>query len=273
MSSLFDHGLARRDANYEPLTPVDFIARAAQVYGNRLAVVHGAVRRTWAQTYERAQRLAGALAAAGIQRGDTVAVMLPNIPAMVEAHFGVPMLGAVLNTLNTRLDTPSVLFMLGHGEARALIVDTEYAELAQRARAEFPHLKVISVHDLDGAPATLPGATDYEAFLAAAPATFDWRPPADEWDAIALNYTSGTTGDPKGVVYHYRGAYLNAVSNILEWDMPKHPVYLWTLPLFHCNGWCFAWTVAARAGVNVCLRKFDPKTVFDLIRAEGVTHY
>ncbi|GAB1847565.1 acyl-CoA synthetase [Achromobacter xylosoxidans] len=199
--------------------------------------------------------------------------MLPNIPAMVEAHFGVPMLGAVLNTLNTRLDTPSVLFMLGHGEARALIVDTEYAEVAQRARAEFPHLKVISVHDLDGAPATLPGATDYEAFLAAAPATFDWRPPADEWDAIALNYTSGTTGDPKGVVYHYRGAYLNAVSNILEWDMPKHPVYLWTLPLFHCNGWCFAWTVAARAGVNVCLRKFDPKTVFDLIRAEGVTHY
>ena len=198
--------------------------------------------------------------------------MLPNIPAMVEAHFGVPMLGAVLNTLNTRLDTPSVLFMLGHGEARALIIDTEYAELAQRARAEFPHLAVISVHDLDGAPAALPGATDYEAFLAAAPATFDWQPPADEWDAIALNYTSGTTGDPKGVVYHYRGAYLNAVSNILEWDMPKHPAYLWTLPLFHCNGWCFAWTVAARAGVNVCLRKFDPKTVFDLIRAEGVTH-
>ena len=272
MSSMYDHGLGRRDANYEALTPVDFIARAAEVYGDRLAVVHGKVRRNWRQTYERAQRLAGALAQAGIKRGDTVAVMLPNIPAMVEAHFGVPMLGAVLNTLNTRLDTPSVLFMLGHGEARALIIDTEYAELAQRARAEFPHLAVISVHDLDGAPAALPGATDYEAFLAAAPATFDWQPPADEWDAIALNYTSGTTGDPKGVVYHYRGAYLNAVSNILEWDMPKHPVYLWTLPLFHCNGWCFAWTVAARAGVNVCLRKFDPKTVFDLIRAEGVTH-
>ena len=246
MSSMYDHGLGRRDANYEALTPVDFIARAAEVYGDRLAVVHGKVRRNWRQTYERAQRLAGALAQAGIKRGDTVAVMLPNIPAMVEAHFGVPMLGAVLNTLNTRLDTPSVLFMLGHGEARALIIDTEYAELAQRARAEFPHLAVISVHDLDGAPAALPGATDYEAFLAAAPATFDWQPPADEWDAIALNYTSGTTGDPKGVVYHYRGAYLNAVSNILEWDMPKHPVYLWTLPLFHCNGWCFAWTVAAR---------------------------
>lgn len=273
MSGMFDRGLERREANYEALTPVDFIARTAQVYGQRLAIVHGEVRRNWAQTYERAQRLAGALAQAGIKRGDTVAVMLPNIPAMVEAHFGVPMLGAVLNTLNTRLDTPSVLFMLGHGEAQALIVDTEYAELAQRARAEFPHLKLISVHDLETAPAELPGAVDYEAFLAGAPARYDWKPPADEWDAIALNYTSGTTGDPKGVVYHYRGAYLNAISNILEWDMPKHPVYLWTLPLFHCNGWCFAWTVAARAGVNVCLRKFDPQTVFDLIRNEGVTHY
>ncbi|KOF53486.1 acyl-CoA synthetase [Achromobacter sp. DMS1] len=273
MSGMFEHGLARREANYQALTPVDFIARAAEVYGHRLAVVHGRVRRTWGQTYERAQRLASALERAGIGRGDTVAVMLPNIPAMIEAHFGVPMLGAVLNTLNTRLDTASVLFMLGHGEARALIIDTEYAEIAQRARAEFPQIKLISVHDLDGAPAALPGAVDYEEFLAAADARYDWQPPPDEWDAIALNYTSGTTGDPKGVVYHYRGAYLNALSNILEWDMPKHPVYLWTLPLFHCNGWCFAWTVAARAGVNVCLRKFDPQTVFDLIRAEGVTHY
>jgi len=273
MSSMYEHGLARREANYTPLTPVDFIARAAEVYGQRLAVVHGKVRRNWAQTYERAQRLAGALEQAGVRRGDTVAVMLPNIPAMVEAHFGVPMLGAVLNTLNTRLDIPSVLFMLGHGEARALIVDTEYAEVARRAVAEYPHLKLISVHDLESAPAALPGAIDYEDFLAAAPARYDWQPPVDEWDAIALNYTSGTTGDPKGVVYHYRGAYLNAVSNILEWDMPKHPVYLWTLPMFHCNGWCFPWTVAARAGVNVCLRKVDPKMVFDLIRDEGVTHY
>jgi fatty-acyl-CoA synthase len=273
MNSIFDRGLERRDANYEPLTPVDFIARAASVYGQRLAVVHGAVRRTWSQTYERAQRLAGALAQADIRRGDTVAVMLPNIPAMVEAHFGVPMLGAVLNTLNTRLDVSSVLFMLGHGEARALIIDTEYAEVAQRARAEFPELAVISVHDLEGAPDVLPGAIDYEAFLAAAPATYDWKPPADEWDAIALNYTSGTTGDPKGVVYHHRGAYLNAISNVLDWDIPKHAVYLWILPMFHCNGWCFPWTVAARAGVNVCLRKFEPGAVFDLIRSEGVTHY
>ena len=227
------------------------------------------MRRNWRQTYERAQRLAGALAQAGIKRGDTVAVM-PNIPAMVEAHFGVPMLGAVLNTLNTRLDTPSVLFMLGHGEARALIIDTEYAELAQRARAEFPPGR-----DLGARPGRRAAACP------ARPITKPSWPPrrhvrlaaaGRRVDAIALNYTSGTTGDPKGVVYHYRGAYLNAVSNILEWDMPKHPVYLWTLPLFHCNGWCFAWTVAAR-GVNVCLRKFDPKTVFDLIRAEGVTHY
>ncbi len=273
MNRIFSTGLERRDANYEPLTPVDFIARAAEVYGNRLAIVHGNFRQTWHDTYQRAQRLAGALEKAGIARGDTVAVMLPNIPQMIEAHFGVPMMGGVLNALNTRLDIPSVLFMLRHGEARALIIDTEYTELAQRVRTELPNIVLVSVHDLAQAPASLPGATDYETLLADAPAHYDWKPPADEWDAIALNYTSGTTGDPKGVVYHYRGAYLNAVSNILEWDMPKHPVYLWTLPLFHCNGWCFAWTIAARAGVNVCLRKFDPKTVFDLIRQEKVTHY
>jgi len=266
-------GLPRLAANYESLSPVDFILRAGEVYGDRLAMVHHQVRRNWRQTYERVQRLANALADADIQRGDTVAVMLPNIPAMIEAHFGVPMLGAVLNTLNTRLDIASILFMLRHGEARALIIDTEYAELARRVRAELPELTLISVHDLAGTATELPGAVDYEAFLAAADPVFDWHPPTDEWDAIALNYTSGTTGDPKGVVYHHRGAYLNTVSNILEWDMPKHPVYLWTLPLFHCNGWCFAWTVAARAGVNVCLRKFDAQTVFDLIRNEGVTHY
>ena len=273
MSGMFDRGLERRDANYEALTPVDFIARAAQVYGQRLAIVHGEVRRNWAQTYKRAQRLAGALAQAGIKRGDTVAVMLPNIPAMVEAHFGVPMLGAVLNTLNTRLDTPSVLFMLGHGEAQALIVDTEYAELAQRARVEFPHLKLISVHDLESAPAELPGAVDYEAFLAGAPARYDWKPPADEWDAIALNYTSGTTGDPKGVVYHYRGAYLNAVCNAVTWTMPHFPVYLWTLPLFHCNGWCFPWTLAMLGGTQVCLRKVEAKAILDAMAEHGVDHY
>ncbi|MCP3709625.1 acyl-CoA synthetase [Paraburkholderia sp. CNPSo 3274] len=269
-----EEGLAQREANYVPLTPIDFIARAAEVYGDRLAVVHGDVRRNWRETYARTRRLASALAQAGIGRGDTVAALLPNIPAMVEAHFGVPMLGAVLNTLNTRLDVATMLFMLRHGEAKALIVDTEYAALAQRAALEFPNLKIISVADIAAAdPEFFPRATDYEAFIEQGDPEFAWEPPRDEWDAIALNYTSGTTGDPKGVVYHHRGAYLNAVSNILEWDMPKHAVYLWTLPLFHCNGWCFAWTVAARAGVNVCLRKFDAKLVFDLIRSERVTHY
>jgi fatty-acyl-CoA synthase len=271
---MFEEGLGRREANYVPLTPIDFIARAADVYGERLAIVHGDVRRTWHETYERTRRLASALQQIGVSRGDTVAVLLPNIPPMIEAHFGVPMAGAVLNTLNTRLDTSSILFMLRHGEAKVLIVDTEFAELAQRAAIEFPDLRIVSVNDVVPAdPDKFGRATDYEAFLQSGDPQFAWQPPADEWDAIALNYTSGTTGDPKGVVYHHRGAYLNALSNILEWDMPKHAVYLWTLPLFHCNGWCFPWTVAARAGVNVCLRKFDARTVFDLIRSEQVTHY
>ena len=274
MSHPFEDGLAPRDANYVPLTPIDFIARAAEVYGERLAMVHGDVRRNWHETYARTRRLASALARSGIGRGDTVAVLLPNIPAMVEAHFGVPMAGCVLNALNTRLDAATVLFMLRHGEAKALIVDTEFAAIAQRVALTLPDLLIITVADVAPAdPAYFPRATDYEAFLEQGDPEYAWTPPQHEWDAIALNYTSGTTGDPKGVVYHHRGAYLNAISSILEWDMPKHPVYLWTLPLFHCNGWCFAWSVAARAGVNVCLRRFDAKTVFDLIRSERVTHY
>ncbi|AOK19744.1 acyl-CoA synthetase [Burkholderia cepacia] len=274
MTQMFEAGLGRRDANYVPLTPIDFLVRTAEVYGERLAIVHGDVRRTWGETYTRAKRLASALARLGVGRGDTVAAMLPNIPAMVEAHFGVPMAGAVLNTINTRLDVSSVLFMLRHGEAKVLIVDTEYAEFAHRAALEVPGLKIVSVADaMPADPTRFAGATDYEALVASGDADYAWTPPADEWDAIALNYTSGTTGDPKGVVYHHRGAYLAAISNILEWDMPKHAVYLWTLPMFHCNGWCFPWAVAARAGVNVCLRKFDAKTVFDLIRRERITHY
>lgn len=274
MTQMFEAGLGRREANYVPLTPIDFLVRSAEVYGDRVAIVHGDVRRTWAETYARARRLASALAAAGVGRGETVAALLPNIPAMVEAHFGVPMAGAVLNTINTRLDAASVLFMLRHGEAKVLIVDTEYADIAQRAAQEFPGLKLVSVADaMPADPARFAGAIDYEAFVASGDPDYAWHPPADEWEAIALNYTSGTTGDPKGVVYHHRGAYLAAISNILEWDMPKHAVYLWTLPMFHCNGWCFPWAVAARAGVNVCLRKFDAKTVFDLIRRERVTHY
>ncbi|PRG01526.1 acyl-CoA synthetase [Burkholderia ambifaria] len=274
MTQMFEAGLGRRDANYVPLTPIDFLVRAAEVYGERLAIVHGDVRRTWGETHTRAKQLASALAQAGVARGDTVAALLPNIPAMVEAHFGVPMAGAVLNTINTRLDISSVLFMLRHGEAKVLIVDTEYADLAHRAAREVPGLKIVSVADaMPADPARFAGATDYEAFVAGGDPDYAWTLPADEWEAIALNYTSGTTGDPKGVVYHHRGAYLAAISNILEWDMPKHAVYLWTLPMFHCNGWCFPWAVAARAGVNVCLRKFDAKTVFDLIRSERITHY
>ncbi len=274
MPTDYDTGLARNPANFVPLTPLDFIARAAEVYGHRLAIVHGPVRQNWRDTYARCRRLASALARAGVGKGDTVAALLPNTPAMIEAHFGVPMSGAVLNALNIRLDAANLVFMLRHGEARVLLADTEFADVARQLAREVQGLKVIDVEDALGPVADAPfGDTDYETFLAGGDPEYDWKLPADEWDAIALNYTSGTTGDPKGVVYHHRGAAMNAVSNILEWDMAKHPVYLWTLPLFHCNGWCFAWTVAARAGVNVCLRKFEPKLVFDLMRAEGVTHY
>lgn len=270
MPSDFDTGLGKNPANHVPLTPIDFLARAASVYGDRLAIVHGPVRQNWRDTYARARRLASL----GVGKGDTVAALLPNTPAMVEAHFGVPMAGAVLNALNIRLDASNLIFMLRHGEARVLLADTEFADLARQIANEIPGLKVVAVLDALGpqdAPAF--GETDYERLLASGDPEFAWQMPADEWDAIALNYTSGTTGDPKGVVYHHRGAAINAISNILEWDLPKHAVYLWTLPMFHCNGWCFPWTIAARAGVNVCLRKFEPKLVFDLMRDEGVTHY
>ncbi len=270
----FTTGLERRPVNFAPLTPLDFIARTAAVYGDRLAVVHGDTRRNWRDTYARCRRLASALARRGIGKDDTVAVLLPNIPEMVETHFGVPMVGAVLNTLNTRLDLAALQYMLTHGEARLLIADTEYLPLVDALRAKLPQLQVVGVKDMNAdTPAIPDGWLDYEALLGSGDPAFDWQPPADEWDAIALNYTSGTTGDPKGVVYHHRGAALNALSNILEWDMPKHAVYLWTLPMFHCNGWCFPWTLAARAGVNVCLRKFDAETVLALIARERVTHY
>jgi fatty-acyl-CoA synthase len=274
---IYDRDLERNPANFAPITPLDFIARSAEVYPDRLAVVHGSLRRTWREYDARCRRLASAIAGRGIGRGDTVAVMLPNTPPMLEAHFGVPMAGAVLNALNTRLDARTIAFMLDHGEARAVIVDPEFASVMREAialRQSREPLLVIDVTDpLFTGTATPIGSLDYEALLVEGDPTFAWQPPADEWDAIALNYTSGTTGNPKGVVYHHRGAATNAISNILEWDMPKHPVYLWTLPLFHCNGWCFPWTVAARAGVNICLRKVEAQAVFDAIREHGVTHY
>jgi fatty-acyl-CoA synthase len=277
MASIFDQDLPRTEANFTPLTPLSFLERAAEVYPQRTAVIHGPLRRSWQQTYERCRRFASALQRAGLGKGDTVAVMLPNTPPMVEAHFGIPMAGAVLNTLNTRLDPEAIAFMLDHGEAKAVIVDPEFASAMHKAialRKDARPLLVIDAEDalFAGTPQRI-GSTTYEAFLAAGDPGFAWQPPADEWDAIALNYTSGTTGNPKGVVYHHRGAATNAISNILEWDMPKHPVYLWTLPMFHCNGWCFPWTVAARAGVNVCLRKVEATAMADAIREYGVTHY
>lgn len=277
MTSIFDRDLPRNAANFTPMSPLSFLERAADVYPDRLAVIHGPLRRTWAQTYARCRQLAGALRAAGVGKNDTVAVMLPNTPPMVEAHFGVPMAGAVLNALNTRLEPESIAFMLDHGEAAVVIVDPEFAPVMQRAlalRQSAKPLLVIDVEDalFPGTPQRI-GSVAYDAFVASGDPAFEWQLPADEWDAISLNYTSGTTGNPKGVVYHHRGAATNAISNVLEWDLPKHPVYLWTLPMFHCNGWCFPWTVAARAGVNVCLRKVEAQAMADAIREHGVTHY
>ncbi len=271
----FSRDLDKNPANFAPLTPLSFIERAAYVYPNRLALVHGAQRRSWKETYARCRRLAGALAKHGVRPGDTVAVMLPNIPPMYEAHFGVPMCGAVLNTLNTRLDGESIAFMLKHGEAKVLITDREFSPTIEKALAAInPRPQVIDVDDPEYAgDGRRVGEADYESFLASGDPEYAWMWPADEWDAISLNYTSGTTGDPKGVVYHHRGAYLNAVCNIVTWSMPQHAVYLWTLPMFHCNGWTFTWTMAANAGTNVCLRKVDAAAIFDLMRKHKVTHY
>ncbi len=273
-SKAYQDGLGRNAANYTPLTPVAFLAKAAQVYPERTAVIHGALARTWRETYARARRLASALAQRGIRRGDTVAAMLPNIPAMIELHFGPAMLGAVVCTLNTRLDAEAIAFMLDHGEAKVLVTDPEFAATIAKALTLCKARPlVIDVDDAMFEGGQRVGDIEYEEFIAAGDPEFDWHGPPDEWDAIALNYTSGTTGNPKGVVYHYRGAYLNAVNNILDWSMPKHPVYLWTLPMFHCNGWCFNWTIAAAAGTNVCLRKVEAKLILDLIREHRVTHY
>ncbi|MDP2406510.1 MAG: acyl-CoA synthetase [Hydrogenophaga sp.] len=277
MTSIYDQDLPRNEANFAPISPLSFIERTAEVYPDRLAIVHGALRQTWGQTFARARQLASALQRAGIARNDTVAVMLPNTPPMVEAHFGVPMAGAVLNALNTRLDPEAIAFMLDHGEAKVVIVDPEFAGTLRKALELRQHKAPLLVIDVEDAlftgEALAVGSATYETFLDGGDPSFAWSLPADEWDAIALNYTSGTTGNPKGVVYHHRGAATNAISNILEWDMPKHAVYLWTLPMFHCNGWCFPWTLAARAGINVCLRRVEAQAIFDAMREHGVTHY
>ena len=270
----YETGLGKNAANYVPLTPIDYLVRAHEVFGEDLAIVHGSIRQNWTDTYKRCRQMAAALRQNGVDRGTTVATLLYNTPAMVEASFGVPMSGGVLLALNVRLEVEGIIYCLQHGEVELLMADSEFAPLIPQIKEALPELKVVQVNDELGPKDVVPFAElDYEAFLQTAEDIDNWVWPEDEWDAIALNYTSGTTGNPKGVVYHHRGAALNAIAQVLEFDMPKRPVYLWTLPLFHCNGWCFAWTIAARGGVNVCLRKFDPKTCFDLIRQEGVNYY
>jgi fatty-acyl-CoA synthase len=273
--SIFEQDLPKVQANHVALSPLTFIERSASVYPDYPAVVHGEIRRSWAETWARCRQLASALAGRGLKPGDTVAAMLPNVPAMFEAHFGVPLAGCVLNTLNIRLDAEAIGYMLAHGEAKAVLVDPEFADVVKAAVETLdtkPLLIDVADEEFLGAVPGI-GEVEYEALLAEGDADYPYQLPEDEWQAISLNYTSGTTGKPKGVVYHHRGAYLNAVSNILEWAMPHHPVYLWTLPMFHCNGWCFPWTIAANAGVSVCLRKVDPKRIMQLIEQEEVTHF
>jgi fatty-acyl-CoA synthase len=266
-------GLERNAANYVPLTPLTFLARSAAVFPDRLAVLHGERRYSWAESYRRCRQLASALKGRGIGKNDTVAVMAPNVPELFEAHFGVPMIGAVLNALNVRLDAETIAFILGHGEAKVLITDREFAPVIEKAlglMAKKP--LVIDIDDALAPSGQSLGEMDYERFLATGDPDFAWENPGNEWDAIALNYTSGTTGNPKGVVYHHRGAYLNALGNVLAWGMAQHPIYLWTLPMFHCNGWCFPWTVTALAGTHVCLRRVEAAAILAAITEHGVTH-
>ena len=277
--SIYDQHLDQTAANHVALSPVSFVERSAEVFGDLPAVIHGARRYTWAQCRERSARLAAALRAFGIGRGSTVSVMLPNTPEMVEAHYAVPALNAVLNTLNTRLDAPLLAWQMNHCEAAVVITDREFApamaEALARLKAEHGREPVvIDVCDSEYAgPGERLGSHEYEALLAAHEPCAKLEGPADEWDAIAVSYTSGTTGDPKGVVTHHRGAYLNAVSNAATWTMPHFPKYLWTLPMFHCNGWCFPWTVAMLGGTHLCLRRVEAGPILDAMRVHGADHY
>ncbi len=275
MVSAYDE-LPRTPANFVALSPLRYLERAAYIYPHQAAIIHGSRQISWRETYQRCRQFADQLQKLGIQKNDTVSVLLPNVPAMIEAHFAVPMAGAVLNTLNTRLDAKTLAFMLEHAESKVLLVDPEFSTLAKEALALVSQdIYVIDVDDAEyencfNAPI---GEIEYEDWLTEGNADFEWHLPQDEWDAISLNYTSGTTGNPKGVVYHHRGAYINAASNIIACGMTPRATYLWTLPLFHCNGWCFAWTMAANGGTNVCLRKVDPELIFKLIAEHKVDYF
>ncbi len=272
--NIYEAGLDKSPANFEALTPISFLARVARVYPDYPALIHGALRQSWAQTERRCRQLASVLRRHGIGEGDTVSIVAPNIPAMFEAHFGVPMSGAVLNTLNTRLDAESMAFIFQHAQSRVVLVDREFGAVVRKALALVKTQPLlIAIDDPLYREGELISKLDYEQFLAQGNGDEPCWLPDDEWQAISLNYTSGTTGNPKGVVYHHRGAHLNAINNVLSWELPKHSVYLWTLPMFHCNGWCFPWTLAATAGVSVCLRHVQAGAIFDALREHKASHF
>jgi fatty-acyl-CoA synthase len=274
-TSIYDRDLPKTPANYQPLTPLSFLARAGAVYPDHIAIIHGRQRVTYAEFYARCRKLASALVKAGIKRGDTVSALLANTPPMLEAHYGVPMMGAVLNTLNTRLDAAVIAFSLDHAETKLILVDSEFAGLVKDALQLMTGPKPIVVDYLDRefvADGSRLGAIEYESFIADGDPDFEWRMPADEWDAISLNYTSGTTGNPKGVVCHHRGAYLIAIGNVLTQEMGKHPVYLWTLPMFHCNGWGYPWSLSVVGGTHVTLRAVRAKAIWQALAQHKVTH-
>lgn len=273
VSSIYDMDLSQNNANYTTLTPVSFLKRSASVYPDKTAVIHGDLKYSYKELYARSRRLASALSSRGIRKGDTVSIMAPNVPALLEAHYGVLMIGGVLNAINTRLDGPTAGFILGHGESKILIADRMFSPVTKIALAELNHeIPVIDIDDPLDQSGELIGKKVYEALLEEGDPEFDWQPPTNEWDAVALNYTSGTTGNPKGVVYHSRGAYLNALGSLITFGLTPDAVYLWTLPMFHCNGWCYSWAVTAIGGTHVCLRAVDPKLIFSAIRDHKVTH-